>query len=148
MKKKYTILTKITFAIYLLIVVKFILLRYPVDQMLEWIRRGYYDVPMSINIIPFKTMAMYMKGEPTIKIAVRNMVGNIIFFMPFGFLVPMILKEINSYKKIIIVSFAFSLSLEIAQIMIRVGSFDIDDLILNTAGAVLGYVLLRMIRAK
>ena len=148
MKKKYTILTKITFAIYLLIVVKFILLRYPVDQMLEWIRRGYYDVPMSINIIPFKTMAMYMKGEPTIKIAVRNMVGNIIFFMPFGFLVPMILKEINSYKKIIIVSFAFSLSLEIAQIMIRVGSFDIDDLILNTLGAVLGYVLLRKIRAK
>ncbi|MGN0382627.1 MAG: VanZ family protein [Eubacterium sp.] len=71
-----------------------------------------------------------------------NIAGNVLVFMPFGFFFPIISKRKINKKIIIIViySFLFSLGIEVLQMLLRVGAFDVDDLLLNTIGGFLGYI--------
>ena len=67
--------------------------------------------------------------------------GNIGWFMPFGFILPLLIKKID-VKKILLLTFLFSLFIEASQYMLMVGYTEIDDLILNTLGGLLGYLTL------
>lgn len=130
-----SILTGIIFIVYLLFLSRLLLFRYPVHVSFN-----------SINLIPFKTILIYLKGDPYLNVALRNLIGNIAIFFPFGFLAPLITDKANSYRRIILFSAVFSLLFELSQLIFRVGSFDIDDLILNTLGGFLGYVSLKLMR--
>ena len=79
-----------------------------------------------INIIPFRS-----EGSMTY-------ILNIIMFLPLGFFVPFLWKEYRSVKEIIKLGFFCSLSLEICQLFNR-RITDIDDLMMNTLGAFLGF---------
>ena len=69
-----------------------------------------------------------------------NLFGNVIIFIPFGFFLPM-----GSWQRSFIVtayySFVLSLCVEVFQLITKVGSFDVDDLLLNTIGGICGYIL-------
>ena len=80
-----------------------------------------------------------------------NVVGNVAAFIPFGFLVPVVLKEHKKSKGVILhyvsyfffVTFLgalFSLLVETIQLLTKVGCFDVDDLFLNTSGVIIGYL--------
>jgi glycopeptide antibiotics resistance protein len=99
-------------------------------------------------LIPFKTILPYIGDASYSKVAVKNLLGNIFLFLPFGLLLPAIKPEVDSYKKIFIFSVLFSLFFETTQLLLRIGSFDVDDLILNTLGAMLGYFLFNKIFIK
>lgn len=68
-----------------------------------------------------------------------NIGGNIAAFMPFGWLVPLISERRQNTGKILFQTFLLSLSAETIQLLTRTGAFDVDDLILNTIGGILGY---------
>ena len=68
-----------------------------------------------------------------------NIAGNIAAFMPFGFLLPLITKRKVHTGKVFCYSLFLSLCAESIQLASRTGAFDVDDLILNTAGGVFGY---------
>lgn len=68
-----------------------------------------------------------------------NIAGNIAAFMPFGFLLPLITKRKMHTGTAFCYSLLLSLCAESIQLASRTGAFDVDDLILNTAGGVLGY---------
>lgn len=81
-----------------------------------------------------------------------NLLGNVIVFMPFGFLVPVLYREQRRDVKfsghyfrsglfVTWLGFLFSLGIETVQLMTKVGCFDVDDLFLNTLGVVLGYII-------
>lgn len=70
-----------------------------------------------------------------------NIIGNIVAFMPMGFFVPLIFKSERSFIRVVIFTLFISLSVEIMQYKFVVGNFDIDDIILNAIGGVLGYIL-------
>lgn len=70
-----------------------------------------------------------------------NIVGNVLGFVPFGFILPVILPRFRNGFLIILSGFSVSLTVEIIQLISRVGCFDVDDLILNTLGAAAGYLL-------
>ena len=72
-----------------------------------------------------------------------NFLGNIILFMPFGFIIPLLWKA--SDKKVIVVGFCSSLFIEICQLFLTRGT-DVDDLILNTLGVIIGYTIYRIIK--
>lgn len=98
------------------------------------------------NLIPFKEIFRY---KFTSRLFVKNIIGNILLFMPFGLFIAAYLD----YKKIyptIILSLISSISIEVVQLIIgRV--FDIDDIILNVIGGTIGaliYVILDKIRDK
>ena len=73
-------------------------------------------------------------------------IENIIMFMPFGFLLPLTLKKIDSIPKSAAAGFCASLVLEIIQLITGRGFFEVADILNNTIGFVLGYILLMLIR--
>ena len=81
-----------------------------------------------------------------------NLVGNVVVFMPFGFLVPVMYREqrkdvvyrghySRSMLFVLLLGFLFSLVIEFIQLVTKVGCFDVDDLLLNTSGVLLGYII-------
>lgn len=90
----------------------------------------------SNNLIPFKEMFRYNIGS---RLFFKNVLGNIIMFLPYGFFTSYFLKE-KKLLPILILTTITSLTIETTQLMIgRV--FDIDDILLNIVGGVLGYYL-------
>ena len=65
--------------------------------------------------------------------------------MPAGFFIPILWKKRKSFLFTLCVTFEMSFVVEILQLIFRVGSFDVDDLILNTLGGILGYLLLILV---
>jgi glycopeptide antibiotics resistance protein len=72
---------------------------------------------------------------------VLNLAGNIIAFMPMGFLLPIVFKRLNKFQNTVLVSLFFTVLIEVSQYILAVGVSDIDDVILNLAGAVIGYLI-------
>ena len=70
-----------------------------------------------------------------------NVVGNVIAFMPFGFLLPPLMNYKTNWFVTTIWAFLFSLFAETIQLFFRLGSFDVDDMLLNTVGGLLGYII-------
>lgn len=81
-----------------------------------------------------------------------NVVGNVVAFMPFGFLVPVLYREqrkdvvylghfFRSFLFVSVLGFLMSLAVETVQLLTKVGCFDVDDLFLNTVGVMLGYII-------
>lgn len=70
-----------------------------------------------------------------------NVLGNIVAFMPFGLLLPIIHKKYRGLLRVAFYSLLFSLAVEAIQMLSRVGIFDVDDILLNTIGGILGYLL-------
>lgn len=73
-----------------------------------------------------------------------NVVGNIIWFIPLGFLIPIIWEKKRQLGTIIGLSFITSLSIEVLQFIFRTGISDIDDLVFNTLGGIIGYIIFKV----
>ena len=101
-----------------------------------------YSMPGSINynLIPFRSVSTQMK-HITQWWALKNLLGNIIPFIPFGFLLPLAYKKCNSMIKVLSVGLASILLIELFQFFTKLGSFDIDDIILNIIGIFCGYLM-------
>lgn len=93
------------------------------------------------NIVLFAEIKRFFKYRHLLSTEsfLLNMFGNIIGFMPFGFFVPMLSKK-HSFWRILCLSFELTLAIEVTQLFLKVGIFDVDDLFLNTLGGVLGYL--------
>jgi len=90
----------------------------------------------SNNLIPFREMFRYDLGS---RLFLKNVLGNIIMFLPYGFFTSYFLKE-KKLLPIFILTITTSVTIESTQLMIgRV--FDIDDILLNIIGGALGHYL-------
>lgn len=69
-----------------------------------------------------------------------NLFGNVLIFVPFGFFLPMA-SRYRSFSAAVLYSFSLSLGVETFQLLTKVGSFDVDDLLLNTIGGAVGYIV-------
>lgn len=99
-------------------------------------------LPASYNLVPLKSIAQYTRGYPrNDTIRVINLYGNIGVFMPFGLITPVLRRKWSGFKTAFLVSAAFSLLLETLQFITGQGVADIDDLLLNVSGGLLGYGL-------
>lgn len=101
-----------------------------------------------INLLPLKVLFETYREvfiNLNINYFIINFLGNIIMFMPIGFFIPL-LWEIPD-KKIIIVGFLFSLFIEVCQLFLNRGT-DVDDLILNTLGTILGLLVYKFLYKK
>lgn len=90
------------------------------------------------NFIPFKTIIPYLVGEKGLLIGAINIVGNIILLVPVGLMVPFVFPAVHLKKSILFAVFS-GLLIEGMQTLLHVGIFDIDDVILNGLGYLLGY---------
>ena len=67
-------------------------------------------------------------------------------FIPYGCGLPLLFERLQSFWRIAVLSFAASLLAETMQLILRVGCFDVDDLLLNTVGGCVGYLIFLLIR--
>ncbi len=77
--------------------------------------------------------------------ALVNLMGNVVVFMPFGFFLPMLRSGLRNGLGITILTFLFSLCVETMQLVFKIGVFDVDDLLLNTIGGMIGYIIFYII---
>ena len=95
------------------------------------------------NLIPFqeiKRYLLYPEQLGTVSV-LNNLAGNVIGFLPFGIILPILNRSTRKGWKLLLLSFEFSALVEAAQLITRMGSFDVDDIILNTVGGMLGYAI-------
>ena len=94
------------------------------------------------NMKPFKTIKlMYNGGRISTESQYKNLGGNLLGFVPLGIFLPLLFKRLKSFAAVIAVVFAVSLAYEIIQLCTGLGVFDVDDLILNTAGGIIGFIV-------
>lgn len=105
------------------------------------------SVLRSYNLIPFKTILDYVSGNIYVsKSLVRdNILGNIIVFIPYGLYLQVLLKNKSFSKSLLIVSVT-SILIEIIQFIFNLGAADIDDIILNVCGGVIGIIGYKVLR--
>jgi len=86
----------------------------------------------------WKLVSSYPGSMTWIRLFLINVVGNVVAFIPYGFFLPMFMKKHKNIFTVTIFGALFSLAVELLQYMLYVGSFDVDDLLLNTLGTFLG----------
>lgn len=96
---------------------------------------------VNYNLIPFRSIGTQLEYI-TEWWALKNILGNIIPFMPFGFLLSMVYNKVDSLFRCLAAGILFVLFVELFQFLTKLGSFDVDDIILNLLGILLGYFAL------
>ena len=106
------------------------------------------DREYAYNLVPLKEITRYFRYYRTLgtTLFLINIVGNIAAFMPFGFFLPIISRRSRKWYNTVSFGLVFSLTLETLQLVLRVGSFDVDDILLNTIGAALGFWVYKLIQ--
>jgi glycopeptide antibiotics resistance protein len=90
------------------------------------------------NFVPLKTIWPLLSGRANSWIAMVNLVGNIVPFMPVGFLAPLVYPRMT-WRTSLVLAIGTGLSMEIMEVVFRVGIFDVDDILLNALGVMMGY---------
>ena len=106
------------------------------------------DREYAYNLVPLKEIIRYFRYYRTLGMTLFliNIVGNIAAFMPFGFSLPIISRRSRKWYNTVSFGLVFSLTLETLQLVLRVGSFDVDDMLLNTIGAALGFWVYKLVQ--
>ena len=99
------------------------------------------------NFIPLATIDMYLGGKPNWDMAIQNLVGNIMLFIPLGLLLPIMYQRIT-WTRVLLAGVGLSLAFETIQLMLRIGSFDVDDIILNVLGVLFGFVVIKGVQYR
>ena len=137
---------KIVFYIYIAIFIKVIIFKYPWEDlkaiMDTWEKGVILEGLDTANFTLFKTIKMYINYSYKLN-SFENLVGNVVVFVPFGFLLPYIQEKSRKLPVLVLNAFLFVLGIEVFQLFSAFGAFDVDDILLNCFGAVLGWILYR-----
>lgn len=135
-KRKIRLAGRICFFFYILLLIYFLFFA-------EWYGRDVqvHQEPQ-YNLIPFLEIRRFWiyREQIGIRNVFLNLAGNVIGFIPFGFALPIIRRKHMKGITVVILSMLMSIQVEVMQLVGRVGSCDVDDVILNTFGAFLGYI--------
>ncbi len=112
----------------------------------------YWDhVSQHTNLIPLHTIALYWRllvnpVRPVLtQLAVYNLAGNVLLFVPMGALLPTLFPKLRKFWKTLLVVAGVMVLAEICQVLFLTGSCDVDDIFLNLFGTALGYPLYRVL---
>ena len=115
-------------------------------------RAGYdpalpYWEQLRYTLTPFHTIKLFWRILPSTA-AIINLGGNVIMFIPLGFLLPRAFPKLKKFFRCFFTAALIIILVEVAQLFTLLGSCDIDDLILNMAGILLGFILHKMIKPR
>lgn len=118
-----------------------------IDSIKESRKAGFWN----INLYPFKTIKSYitniLEGYKTTKTLelyfILNLVGNMFAFIPLGFFIPKVFN-LNFFKSILCCIFIITF-FELIEFIFMIGFFDVDDIILNAFGCMIGYLLHKIV---
>lgn len=132
-RKRVRILGKVLFVLYIGFLLYFLIFS-------DWYGRTGGMNEYHYNLVLFQEIKRFwIYREQLGWVSFANLFGNVLIFMPFGFFMPMA-SRYRSFFLTLFYSFGLSLLVETFQLVTKVGSFDVDDLLLNTIGGVIGYI--------
>lgn len=136
-KKVFKFNLYLFFGMYLILLLYFLFFNH-------WWNRSAVDVEM--NLEPFSTIKMYLKDFDSImeNKPILNLLGNFICLMPLSFFLKYLFEKQNNIFIFLITLLLLSVGIEFMQYLSKTGSFDIDDIMLNSSGALLMYILLKI----
>lgn len=138
MKKKHKIIIRtvswILFLLYLVVMVYFLFF----SEMLGMKPSDTYHY----NLKPFTEIQRYIVYYRRLGgfFVLLNLIGNVLCFMPLGFVLPVLSYKNRGIFKVTFICFMCSVTVELIQLVSKLGSCDVDDVILNTSGGILGYI--------
>ncbi len=134
-RKRLRVLAWILFGVYLFLLCYFLFFA-------EIMGRTYLGRTYHYNLVPFREIRRFLRYYKTLGFMAvfLNLAGNILVFVPYGLFLPLLAHRCRRFWYVVLLSFDFSLLVEVIQLSSKVGSFDVDDLILNTVGGALGYL--------
>ena len=98
------------------------------------------------NLVPFHTLAIYWRNLGS-EFWMRNLFGNLALLLPLGLLGPIALPALDRWWRIALVALLYSVAIELIQRLVPARSADVDDVIVNVAGALIGYAVFSLVRA-
>lgn len=121
-----------------------------------WVEGIRYQelVLQSISLKPFRTIDNYMyvvlhRQDSDIFVhCLVNLVGNVVLFIPAGWLLPRLFRRFQKFFSFFFSAVGIILLIETAQLLTLLGKFDVDDILLNLLGMVLGFLLWRCFKRK
>ncbi|AIQ12715.1 VanZ family protein [Paenibacillus durus] len=120
--------------------------------LLYWMFLGFgrtarYSQPMRYSLVPLRTIWYYLSASGKMPVSARlvNLLGNVAVFVPFGILIPAVTSRLRSAAGLAVLCIPCITALEILQMLLRAGSFDVDDILLNLLGVWAGFGLLRLL---
>ena len=154
LKGSLRIICLILLIVYLGLLAKNILFKKSPSYYKNYFKREYryysiHDGWKNANTKPFNTIRLFYNSRnlnPEYK--QNNLWGNFVGFIPLGILLPLIFAWFRNGVSVVIAGFLLSLLFETAQLVFGLGIFDVDDLILNTAGTIGGFIIVWPFRGK
>ncbi len=139
-KKGYRMAAWLLFGLYLILMVYFLFFAESMGR--NSVGREYH-----YNLQPFKEIHRYLTYYETIGpfTVFLNLGGNILAFVPFGLFFPLLSRKNRGFWKVALISFEVSLLVELIQLVTRVGSCDVDDMLLNTLGGMIGHLCFKIL---
>jgi len=92
-----------------------------------------------INLQPFLMFKQF-------QVASTQVIGNLVMLLPLGIYIPLLFPRLAGFFKVCIICLSVSVSIELMQLITNARSTDIDDVILNTSGAIVGYIIYKVLR--
>lgn len=125
------------FAFYIILILMFTTFR---DTYFPWQIQLHFNRPISdANFTLMKETWKLLYAQSRVDF-IYNCFGNIMCFVPIGFLAPIVFSKKQTFFKIVLAGMLFSISIEIMQFFLATGVSDIDDVFFNTCGTIIGYV--------
>ena len=125
---------------------------FPLSKVNGHIQPLIFDIatafPFRVNLLPLVNIFDYDSKKDML----LNVIGNAAMFVPSGIVLPIVYKKLDTFRKVLLAGAGISICIEIIQLPFSVRATDVDDLIMNTTGVILGYgiyVLVQLVgRAK
>ena len=101
----------------------------------------------NVNTTPLFTIKNYLRvivqrtNDSVYIHCLINLLGNILLFMPIGFMIPKLWKKLRNYFKFFFITLLIILAIELLQLFTLLGCCDVDDVILNMTGLTAGYII-------
>ena len=128
----------------LAVIIRFVF--FPMDKVDGQVQPLIFDIatafPFRVNLLPLVNLFDYDSKRDLL----LNVIGNAAMFIPSGIVLPFVYKRLNSFWKVLLAGIGISLCIEMIQLPFSVRATDIDDLILNTIGVIVGYGIVTLIR--
>ncbi len=143
--RKVRIFGRVFFVLYMILALYFMFFSETLD-------RTRVSEEYRYNLTLFKEINRFWNMRYTYgwHITIVNLLGNVVCFMPFGFLLPTVSRKkiFKNFLSVTLMAMLFSLGIETAQLLTKVGAFDVDDIFLNTVGGFVGYVFMKLTRVR
>lgn len=146
-KRKYM---KWLFVLYLVVLLKVIVFKYPLTMLRDiaaaWSRNVFWEGLSGANFTLFRTIKMYIRHWDNKGMnSFGNLIGNVVAFIPLGYFLPRLWEPMRHLLICLLTGLLFICSIEVFQLISAFGIFDVDDILLNGIGVLLGFLIYRII---